>query len=480
MMTPARRLSSGTAPEECATATMVAALMSGLSTVREPRLVRERFEEELRVLLRASSVTFREEGETIERPNVVSFEVPVTPIGGRPCLEAIFDPSRPADARARQMLASAAQVAGLLIEIERATGRWPLSSIRGHRDGAAPLIGSSPEIRDVRDRIEKVAATDFTVLIEGESGTGKELVARQIHELSRRRKAPFVAVNCAAIVETLLEAELFGIEDRTATGVRGRRGKFEHAHEGTLFLDEVSDLSSAAQAKLLRAIQDLAVERVGGCGTRRVDTRIIVASNRSLADLVDRGRFRLDLFYRLNGIDVQVPPLRQRRGDILELARYFLDRHRTFRPLALSTAAADALLTYDWPGNVRELERVVERAVALAGGSSLELDDLPPAILGGYADVLLPALYAKSTMRAWASRYARLVLERCGNNKRKTCRELAISYHTLQAYLRSDRRKPMRRRTGSWRSAAEGQGDGGSSPRLNAAAPAASSSRDAT
>jgi hypothetical protein len=170
MMTPARRLSSGTAPEECATATMVAALMSGLSTVREPRLVRERFEEELRVLLRASSVTFREEGETIERPNVVSFEVPVTPIGGRPCLEAIFDPSRPADARARQMLASAAQVAGLLIEIERATGRWPLSSIRGHRDGAAPLIGSSPEIRDVRDRIEKVAATDFTVLIEGGSG----------------------------------------------------------------------------------------------------------------------------------------------------------------------------------------------------------------------------------------------------------------------------------------------------------------------
>ena len=155
----------------------------------------------------------------------------------------------------------------------------------------------------MRDCIERVAATDFTVLIEGESGTGKELVASQIHDLSRRRKAPFVAVNCAAIVETLLEAELFGIEERTATGVRGRRGKFEHAHEGTLFLDEVSDLSSAAQAKLLRAIQDLSVERVGGCGARRVDTRIIVASNRSLALLVEQGRFRLDLFYRLNGVD---------------------------------------------------------------------------------------------------------------------------------------------------------------------------------
>ena len=148
----------------------------------------------------------------------------------------------------------------------------------------------------------------------------------------------------------------------------------------------------------------------------------------------------------MNGVEVQVPPLRCRRDDILELARYFLERHRAFRPLSLSTAATDALLTYDWPGNVRELERVIERGVALACASMLELDDLPPALLGGYADALVPALQARSTLRAWASRYARLVLERCGNNKRKTCRELQISYHTLEAYLRSDRRKPMRRR----------------------------------
>ena len=270
-------------------------------------------------------------------------------------------------------------------------------------------------------------------------------MARQIHELSRRRKGPFVAVNCAAIVETLLEAELFGIEDRTATGVRGRRGKFEHAHEGTLFLDEVSDLSPAAQAKLLRAIQDLSVERVGGSFARRVDTRIIVASNRPLSDLVERNRFRLDLFYRLNGVDVQVPPLRQRKEDVLELAKYFLERHRTFRSLSLSVAAVDALLAYDWPGNVRELERVIERAVALAGGPQLELDDLPPALLGGYTDALLPALQERSTMRAWGSRYARLVLERCHNNKRKACRELGISYHTLQGYLRfrPEKRGPL-------------------------------------
>jgi transcriptional regulator with PAS, ATPase and Fis domain len=288
----------------------------------------------------------------------------------------------------------------------------------------------------VRERIEKVAATDFTILIEGESGTGKELVARQIHEVSRRRKGPFVAVNCAAIVETLLEAELFGIEERTATGVRGRRGKFEHAHEGTLFLDEVSDLSPSAQAKLLRAIQDLSVERVGGVGARQVDTRIIVATNRPLSELVDRGQFRLDLFYRLSGVDVQVPPLRERPEDIPELARHFLDRHQGVRPLQLSGAAIDALAAYAWPGNVRELERVMERAVALAGSELLEPDDLPPALLSGYGDVLLPSMRAKETMRAWGSRYARLVLQRCENNKRRACRELGISYHTLNSYLR--------------------------------------------
>jgi len=167
-------------------------------------------------------------------------------------------------------------------------------------------------MRMLRHRIERVAATDFIVLVEGESGTGKELVARAVHDVSRRRAGPFVAINCAALVETLLEAELFGIEERTATGVRGRRGKFEHADGGTLFLDEVSDLSASAQAKLLRAIQDLAVERVGGHGAHRVDLRIIAATNRSLSGMVASGVFRADLFYRLNGIGISVQPLRAR------------------------------------------------------------------------------------------------------------------------------------------------------------------------
>jgi len=345
----------------------------------------------------------------------------------------VFDATHRMDGWTRQVLQAGAHVAALLLELERAQGRH---AARRPRDGAAPLIGSSAEMQQVRDRIERVAATDFTVLIEGESGTGKELVARQIHDLGHRRKGPFVAVNCAALVETLLEAELFGIEERTATGVRGRRGKFEHAHEGTLFLDEVSDLSAAAQAKLLRTIQDLSVERVGGYGARRVDTRIIVATNRPLASLVESGRFRLDLFYRLSGVEVVVPPLRDRAADIIELARYFLQRHRPTRPLQLSTAACDALLAYAWPGNVRELERVIERAMALVAGDLLQLDDLPPTLLASYAGALLPAVRNGDTMRAWGSRYARLVLERCNNNKRRACRELGISYHTLQAYLR--------------------------------------------
>jgi transcriptional regulator with PAS, ATPase and Fis domain len=402
--------------------------------MRDSALARERFEEELRTMVRARSLTICDEPTGPPPPQAMGFEIPSMWTHHRSRLEVVFDPARTLDAWTCQLLEAATHIAALLLEIERAHGRG--TSMRRSGDGAAPLIGSSHAIRVVRERIERVAATDFTVLIEGESGTGKELVARQIHELSRRRKGPFVAVNCAAIVETLLEAELFGIEERTATGVRGRRGKFEHAHEGTLFLDEVSDLSAAAQAKLLRAIQDLTVERVGGTGARRVNTRIIVATNRPLSSLVEHGRFRLDLYYRLHGVDVQVPPLRERREDVVELARYFLDRHRLVRPLQLSAAAVDALVAYDWPGNVRELERVIERAVALAGSDFLEVDDLPPALFGGYLDVLLPSVRRRESMRAWGSRYARLVLERCGNNKRQACRELGISYHTLRSYLR--------------------------------------------
>ncbi len=319
----------------------------------------------------------------------------------------------------------------------------PLAGVPGGQDsGGGPglvpggLVGSSLAMRHLREYIARVAATSFTVLIEGESGTGKELVARQIHALSPRRLGPFVAVNCAAIVDTLLEAELFGIEDRTATGVRGRRGKFEHAHGGTLFLDEVSDLAPAAQAKLLRVIQDPSVERVGGHASRRVDARIVVATNRALRGLAARGLFRADLYYRLSGLEVRVPPLRSRREDIPELVQYFLARDRGGRTLSLTRAAEEALRAYDWPGNVRELERLVEGAVALTRSDTICLEDLPASVRGDYGEVLLPSLAQQQTMRAWGSRYARLILERCAGNKRLACRVLDISYHTLQAYLR--------------------------------------------
>jgi transcriptional regulator with PAS, ATPase and Fis domain len=225
--------------------------------------------------------------------------------------------------------------------------------------------------------------------------------------------------------------------------VRGRRGKFEHADGGTLFLDEVSDLSLSAQAKLLRAIQDLSVERVGGTGTRRVDIRIVAATNRRLASMVERQLFRADLFYRLSGVDVRVPTLRERRDDILELARYFLDRHRGARPLRLSAAAADALVSYNWPGNVRELERLVEGAVAMVRSDVVEIDDLPPAVRAGYAEAVVPSLQRNETMRAWQSRYARLVLDRCQGNKRGAARALGISYHTLVSYLRFPAHEPV-------------------------------------
>ncbi len=460
---------------------VLAALARRLDRRQDPAAMRRAFEDALSHIVPVRSLHLREvaggwppssqtasgrrghrsepPGERGPRSELMSdesmaFEVPGPDSRAQAVLEATFDPRRRPSQWDCQLLGLAASLGALVLEIERnrtmLVRSSPASDARHKSDGAAPLIGSTPAMRTLRSTIERVAGTDFTVLLEGESGVGKELVAQQIHDLSRRRHGPFVAINCAALVETLLEAELFGIEERTATGVRGRRGKFEHADGGTLFLDEVSDLSLSAQAKLLRAIQDLAVERVGGHGSRRIDIRIIAATNRGLSGLVDRALFRPDLFYRLSGVDVRVPTLRERRADVLELANYFLERHRSARTMRLSAAATGALVAYSWPGNVRELERLIERLVTLASGDLIELDDLPAPVRGDYVSALGPSLRLNETMRAWGSRYARLIVERCHGNKREACRVLGLSYHTLQAYLRYPIHEPLPS-DGPWR-----------------------------
>lgn len=391
----------------------------------KPVPLRVVLEDALRELHPACPVFLRDAIPAGLRSNGFSFEVP-----GSNWTLHVGQASLPDEHRA--LLRAATSFAAVIAELDRR----PQAARQNKRANETTLVGAASEIERVRERIGRVAETDFTVLIEGESGVGKELVARQIHEQSRRRRGPFVAINCAALVETLIEAELFGIEDRTATGVRGRRGKFEQADGGTLFLDEVSDLSASAQAKLLRALQDLAIERVGGHVTHAVDTRIVVATNRSLASLVADGRFRADLYYRLNGVEVLVPPLRSRRDDIPLLVEHFLERYRSVRRVRMSRSAMDALLAYDWPGNVRQLERVIERAVTLAPGPAIDVSDLPPALTGEGSTLAVAAATRSESMRVWGSRYARMVLDRCDGNKRQACRMLGISYHTLEGHLR--------------------------------------------
>jgi len=247
------------------------------------------------------------------------------------------------------------------------------------------IIGESPKMLAVFETISRVAPTKACVLILGESGTGKELVAKTIHNLSQRAQKPFITINCAAIPENLLESELFGIEKGTATGVRERIGKLEQAHEGTVFLDEIGDMSLSLQAKLLRVLQEKRFERVGGRKTIEVDIRIIAATNKDLEQAIHSGSFREDLFYRLNVINIHLPPLRERKEDIPKLTEHFIQKfsQETQRPIkGITPEAMTMLLNYSWPGNVRELQNTIERAVILAKNEYITPADLPPALDG--------------------------------------------------------------------------------------------------
>jgi two-component system response regulator HydG len=246
------------------------------------------------------------------------------------------------------------------------------------------LVGGSEPMHRVHDQIRKVAATDATVLVLGESGTGKELVARAIHDGSPRREKPFVTISCAAIPEGLLESELFGHEKGAFTGaVRRKLGRFELAHEGTLFLDEIGEIPPAIQVKLLRVLQERKFERVGGEETVEVDVRVVSATNRDLAAMVKASRFREDLYYRLDVVPITLPPLRERPGDVEELARYFVSRMAPRLGRAVTTIAPEALellRRHRWPGNVRELENVIEQALVFAEGEKVRPEDLPDGL----------------------------------------------------------------------------------------------------
>jgi two-component system response regulator HydG len=248
-----------------------------------------------------------------------------------------------------------------------------------------PIVGQSLTIRRTMEVVQQAAPSAATVLLLGESGTGKELLARQIHELSPRAGRPFVPVNCAAIPEGILEGELFGYEKGAFTGAVTRRdGRFAHADGGTLFLDEIGEIPQSVQVKLLRVLQEGEIERLGG-KAQKIDIRLVAATNKDLRRAVAEGRFREDLFYRLNVIAVNVPPLRDRRDDVPLLVDHFLSRYREKNAKSISgctRAAMDALASYDWPGNVRELENAIERAVVLTKSNVIDVDDLPREVLG--------------------------------------------------------------------------------------------------
>ena len=270
----------------------------------------------------------------------------------------------------------------LLLMVERAltqrrmaTENLILKEELAQRRGATQIVGEDPQLKQVSIALHRAAATDTTVLLEGESGTGKELFARALHALSPRADGPFVAINCAAIPETLLETELFGHEKGAFTGASARKpGKFELAHRGTLFLDEIGDLPLSLQPKILRALEEKQFERVGGTLPLKVDVRVVAATNRNLKAAVAARHYREDLFFRLSVFPIVIPPLRERTKDITTLARYFIDRfcrELNKRPLALSPAAEEELLAYPWPGNVRELQNCIERAAILTEGDTI-------------------------------------------------------------------------------------------------------------
>jgi DNA-binding NtrC family response regulator len=329
-------------------------------------------------------------------------------------------------------------VARALQEVKSRREILRLHEQQGRKYGVEQLVGPSAAMRRLREMVAQLARSEAqTMLVLGESGTGKELVAKGLHYGSNRKDLPFVEVNCAAITETLFESELFGHEKGAFTDARSaKKGLLELADRGTLFLDEVSEMSPGSQAKFLRVLQDRVFRRVGGTRDIRVDVRIIAATNRPLDAFVREGRFREDLFYRLNVIPLTLPPLRERREDVVPLARHFLaECNASFHKMIRSMApeVEERLAGYHWPGNVRELKNLIERLVILAATDRIEMNDLPPPIGGALGlPAAVPVSDGMQTLEQVERAYILQVIDRLEGNKSRAAQVLGISRQTLR------------------------------------------------
>jgi transcriptional regulator with GAF, ATPase, and Fis domain len=309
------------------------------------------------------------------------------------------------------------------------------------------MVYKSFEMKKILSSLDDVSQSNATVLVLGESGVGKELVAKAIHKKSQRAGKPFIKVSCAALPEQLLESELFGHEKGSFTGAVGmRKGRFEIANGGTLFLDEIGEISQSIQIKLLRVIQELEFERVGGTKTIKCDTRIIAATNRDLAEEVKNANFREDLFYRLNVISIKVPPLRERVEDTVPLAYHFLEKYRKETNKDISDISDEALVImsgYKWPGNIRELENVIERAVVLSKNKTIEVSDLPENMRSPRFKLYIPPHYESADMlplklakAKWEKSYLGNALKRHAGNISRTAEAIEIARKNLQEKIK--------------------------------------------
>ncbi len=377
--------------------------------------------------------------ELLRRARLAMEDLPIIVVTAFGAIDSAIHAMR---AGAEDYLEKPVQIEELEVVLDRALrNRRVRSEVRSLRarveDRLRPanLIGESPAMQAVFKIVAQVGPTRASVLISGESGTGKELIAQAIHNSSPRKQGPFVKLHCAALAETLLESELFGHERGSFTGAQGRReGRFKQADGGTLFLDEIGEIPPSLQVKLLRFLQERTFERVGSNETVKVDVRVIAATNRNLADEVREGRFREDLFYRLNVVSVEMPPLRVRPSDLLLLAEHFLRKYASENGKAitgLTPEAARKLCEYTWPGNVRELENVIERAVVLCEGPQITQASLPASLSSTSSSVRIPgSSFAEIEKHAILS-----TLEAVGWSTTKAARMLDISVRTIQYRL---------------------------------------------